>query len=202
MPKAPKRSHTADEKGGPAVGHAQKRGRETSGKPYDQPPAHTSTPPRPIQPPAKRGRTGPHGQARADVPASQPEQSGKRGGRGGRGDDGYDGGGAGGDGSEGGDGGDEQATRTYTSYSPPQLSAVEFVPHSFVSEPPHISPTAIVTSQGFRSDNVGQLLLSAGMSCRQMPQLAPAQETRHSGRAGGAHAVGAQPGQHRAHGKD
>ena len=87
---APKRSHTADEKGGrPGVGHAQKRGRETSGKPYDQPPDHTC------------GSTGPRGQARADVPASQPEQSGKRGGRGGGGDDG-DGGDAGGDGSDGG----------------------------------------------------------------------------------------------------
>ena len=145
------------------MGHAQKRGRETSGKPYDQPPDHTC------------GSTGPRGQARADVPASQPEQSGKRGGRGGGddGDDGDDGGDAGGDGSEGGDGGDEHATRTYTSYSLPQLSAVEFVPHSFVSVPPHISPTAIVTSQGFRSAKVGQLL-SAGMSCRQRAQLAPA----------------------------
>ena len=52
------------------------------------------------------------------------------------------------------------------------------MPHSFVEEPPHISPTAIASSQGFKYAKVGQLL-SANKSCRQMPQLAPAQETRH-----------------------
>ena len=74
-----------------------------------------------------------------------------------------------------------QATRTYTSNSPPQLLFVEFVPHS-LELLSHCSPTSSPSKSHGGSENekddTGHSLSST--SIKQMPQLAPACRTRRT----------------------
>ena len=86
------------------------------------------------------------------------------------------GGGAGGDGSDGGVR-LAQATRTYTSNSPPQLLFVEFVPHSFELLS-HCSPTSSPSKShgGSENENVDTGHSLSSTSIKQMPQLEPARD--------------------------